>query len=205
METTVFDQDYDPEVDPKVIEKRQALFSKYVEPYLNMIYKLVMNYSYRKQNVEENYTEVLVALFRGIHTYDPSRSIHTWLHIVTKRYVYVLERKRKLHENKSYDVDIEEYQENIYDLEANSNSMNEENYQDFYSDDILCVLNEMSPKHRDTLLLQEAGYSLKEIVEIEYKKGTLKSRNIETIKSRLFIARKHLKKNLTRNGERKVD
>ena len=48
METTVFDQDYDPEVDPKVIEKRQALFSKYVEPYLNMIYKLVMNYSYRK-------------------------------------------------------------------------------------------------------------------------------------------------------------
>lgn len=205
METTVLNQDYDPEVDPKVIEKRQALFSKYVEPYLNMIYKLVMNYSYRKQNVEENYTEVLVALFRGIHTYDPSRSIHTWLHIVTKRYVYVLERKRRLHENKSYDVDIEEYQENIYDMEANSNSMNEKNYQDFYNDDILSILNEMSPKHRDTLLLQEAGYSLKEIVEIECKKGTLKSRNIETIKSRLFIARKHLKKNLTRNGERKVN
>lgn len=205
METTVLDQGYDPEVDPKVIEKRQTLFSKYVEPYLNMIYKLVMNYSYRKQNVEENYTEVLVALFRGIHTYDPSRSIHTWLHIVTKRYVYVLERKRRLHDNKSYDVDIEECQENLYDMEANSNSMNEENYQNFYSDDILSVLNEMSPKHRDTLLLQEAGYSLKEIVEIEYKKGTLKSRNIETIKSRLFIARKHLKKNLTRNGERKVD
>ena len=58
--------------------------------------------------------------------------------------------------------------------------------------------------HRDAWILQQAGYSLKEIAEIENKKGTLKSRNIETVKSRLFFARQFLRKNLTRDGKRKI-
>lgn len=206
MEEPVLDPEYDAEVDPKVIEKRQALFTQYVAPYLNMIYKLCMRYSYSKWDVEENYTEVLVILFRRIHSYDPERSIQTWIHIVTKRYIAELERKKKAHDNKSNDVDIEDLQDEGYDYDGpNSNSMTVENYTELYSDDVLEVLNELKPMHRDALLLQEAGYSLKEIAEIEYKKGVLKSRNIETIKSRLFFARRYLQKNLTRDGKRKTD
>ena len=80
-----------------------------------------------------------------------------------------------------------------------------ENYRQFYNEDILEVLDSMKPIHRDAILLQEAGYPLREIADIEYKKGTLPSHNIETIKSRLLIARKILKNNLTRNGERITD
>lgn len=196
----------DTELNPEVAVVRNALFEKYVTPYLNMIYKLCMNYTYESANVQENYTEVLTNFYRRIETYDESRSIRTWLHIVTKRHIAELERRRKRHDNKSYDIDIEEYSEFISDKEMPSaNVMGVDNYRELYNDDILAVLDEMKPIHREAFLLQEAGYSLKEIAEIEFKKGNLKSRNIETVKSRLFLARQFLKKNLTRDGKRKID
>lgn len=198
----------DRELDPEVVKLRTELYNKYVAPYYNMIYKLCMNYTYDPANVEENYTEVLVNFFRRIDTYDPNRSIHTWLHIVTKRQVAELERRRKRHDNKSYDVDIEDYGECDWMTNENhisGNVMGVDNYRELYNDDILAVLDSMKPIHRDAWILQQAGYSLKEIADIENKKGTLKSRNIETVKSRLFFARQYLRKNLTRDGKRKID
>ena len=206
MENEVCNPEYDKERDPAVIARRTDLFNKYVKPYYNMIYKLCMNYSNCQDNVEENYTEVLVNFYRRIETYDPSRSIHTWLHIVTKRQVFELERQRQKHNNKDYDNDIEWYGDNIIDdSEVSGNAMGIDNYRQLYNDEILSVLDEMKPIHRDAILLQEAGYSLREIADIEYAKGTLKSKNIETIKSRLFLARQYLKKHLTRDGERVTD
>ena len=195
---------YDREVDPEVARKRNELFQQYVMPFQNMIYKLVMNYTYDSWNVEENYNEVLINFFRRIETYDTSRPIRTWLHIVTKRMVAELERRRKRHDNKNYDRSIESYEDCSDDevlhpqicsaisanLNVSSNCMGLENYRQFYNDDILEVLDSMKPIHR---------------ADIEYKKGTLPSHNIETIKSRLLIARKILKSNLTRNGERITD
>lgn len=201
-------RDIDPEVTPEVVKKRTELYNKYVAPYYNMIYKLCMNYTYDPANVEENYTEVLVNFYRRIDTYDPTRSIHTWLHIVTKRQVFELERRRRRHDNKSYDIDIEDYGECDWmanDNHISGNVMGVDNYRELYNDDILAVLDSMKPIHRDAWILQQAGYSLKEIAEIENQKGTLKSRNIETVKSRLFFARQYLRKNLTRDGKRKVD
>lgn len=207
MEQALYEAITDPELDPKVAELRNSLFEKYVAPYLNMVYKLCINYTYNSANVEENYTEVLVNFYRRIETYDPSRSIHTWLHIVTKRQIAEIERKRKRDDNRDYDQDIEMYEGTVSNDsgELSGNAMGIDNYREFYSDDILSVLDEMKDIHRDAFLLQESGYSLKEIAEIEHDKGTLKSRNIETVKSRLFLARQFLKKNLTRDGKRKID
>ena len=195
------------ERDPAVIKRRNELFQEYVIPYKNMIYKLVMKYSWNMRNVQENYNEVLINFYRGVETYDPTRSIKTWLHICTKRCVLELESKRKeQEESKTYCDNIDTCQDNIPDSEQPSgNLMATDNYREFYNDDILQVLDMMKPIHRDALLLQQAGYSLKEIADIEYTKGTLKSHNIETVKSRLYLARQFMKKHLTRDGERKVD
>lgn len=210
---------YDKETDPEVIRRRNELFQKYVIPYNNMIYKLTMNYTYNSCDVEENYNEVLINFFRRIETYNPERPIRTWLHIVTKRMVAELERRRKRHDNRSYDRSIESYEDcdeeevlphRIYNAissqkRVSSNCMGLENWRQFYSDSIVEVLDSMKPIHRDAILLQEAGYSLREIADIEYQKGTLSSHNIETVKSRLFLARKFLRNNLTRYGERITD
>jgi DNA-directed RNA polymerase specialized sigma24 family protein len=52
-------------------------------------------------------------------------------------------------------------------------------------------------------LYQQAGYKLREIADLEYQNGALESRNIETIKSRLFLARQQLQTLLTRDGNRR--
>jgi RNA polymerase sigma factor (sigma-70 family) len=209
MERPVYEEQYrDLELTPEVALIRNKLFSKYVVPYFNMIYKLCINYTYDSINVQENYNEVLINFFRRIETYDPSRSIHTWLHIVTKRQIAELERRRRRYDSKIDAQDVESYSESsdcLDEDEPNANVMGIDNYRELYNDDILAVLDAMKPIHREALLLQEAGYSLKEIADIEYKKGTLKYRNIETVKSRLFLARQFLKKNLTRDGKRKTD
>lgn len=195
----------DKELDPKVAARRNALFQQYVAPFYNMIYKLCIKYSHSSYTVEENYTEVLVNFFRRIETYDPNRPIRTWLHICTKRHVFALERKRqnkKMPIDDDGDIETLNYQLLHDDDGVSSNIMGVDNYRELYNDDILAIFDELKPIHRDALILQEAGYSLKEIAEIEFQKGTLKSKNIETIKSRLFFARQYLKKNLTRNGNR---
>ena len=54
-------------------------------------------------------------------------------------------------------------------------------------------------------LLQQAGYKLHEIVEISYQNGNLASKSIDTVKSRLFLARMQLQALLTRDGKRRID
>ena len=109
----------------------------------------------------------------------------------------------------SDDNDVETFSssESIVDFdEVSSNVMGIDNYQKLYSDDdFLAALKQLKPQYGMRLLYQQAGYKLKEIAEIEYRNGALESRNIETVKSRLFLARQQLQQLLTRDGKKKND
>ena len=83
--------------------------------------------------------------------------------------------------------------------------MNIDNYVQYYNDDILCALNKIKPIYRESLLLQQAGYKLQEIVDISHQNGNLKTRNIETIKSRLFLTKQQMRKLINRDGETRTD
>lgn len=197
------EQKVDVDCLPEVIARRTALFNKYIRPFSNMIFKLCKDYSWKPQNVEENYSEVMVNFYRRIETYDTNRPIKAWIHTCVKHQVWACERQRQAHNNKSDDLDIEDYKDDILDYEhVSGNVLGVDNWREHYNSDIIEVLEELKPRHRDALILQEAGYSLKEIAEIEYAKGSLKTPNIETIKSRLRLARQHLKNNITKDGQR---
>lgn len=196
----------DNELNPEVASRRNALFDKYIRPYFNMIYKLCIRYSDSSVDVEENYSIVLTTLFRGIETYDPSREIKTWIHIVTKRQVFEINRKRAKEDNRDRDHDIHVVSEDLLEDDTPSaNCMCLENYRQLYNDDILAALDSMKPMYKEALLLQMAGYSLQEIADIEFEKGNLSSRNIDTVKSRLFLARQYMREKITRDGKRKTD
>lgn len=196
----------DHELTPEVATRRNALFDKYIRPYFNMIYKLCIKYSDSSEDVEENYSIVLTTLFRGIETYDPCREIKTWIHIVTKRQVFEINRKRAKDDNRDRDHDIHIICDDLLDDDAPSaNCMCLENYRELYNDDILAALDSMKPMYKEALLLQMAGYSLQEIADIEFEKGNLTSRNIDTVKSRLFLARQYIREKITRDGKRKTD
>lgn len=187
--------------------RRKRLFDKYVMPYNRMIYKLVMNYTTEAQYVESNYWDVLANMYRYIETYDPERPIHAWLHIITKRYVFDLNQKRSKKQS-LYDqkIDVNGYCKQFKDIEVKepNNTLTIDNYRELYSDDILYALDQLKEPYRRCLILQQAGYKLKEIAEIEYNYGTLESKNIETVKSRLFLARQQLQQLLTHDGKRRT-
>lgn len=188
-------------------KRKHALFNQYVTPHLNMIYKLVIQYSMNKSYVDDNYSECLINYYNYIDTYDPSRPIMTWLHIVCKRFVHNLEMRRvKSTQATTDDVSIENSEEVAYDPSAVSeNVLSVENWRTMYNDDILFAIESLKPIYKEAFILQQAGYKLHEIVEISYQNGNLKSRNIDTIKSRLFLARQQLQTLLTRNGDLRTD
>ena len=81
--------------------------------------------------------------------------------------------------------------------------MGMDNYREFYNDDILAALDQLKPIYREALLLQQAGYKLEEIVEISYRNGNMKSRSMDTMKSRIFLAKQQMRKLITPDGEKR--
>ena len=194
-------------IDEETALRRKRLFDKYVMPYNRMIYKLVMNYTTEAQHVESNYYDVLANMYKYIETYDPTRPIHAWLHIITKRYVFDLNKKRSKKQSLyDYKVDVGGYCNHFKDIEVRetANTLTIDNYRELYNDDILYALDQLKEPYRRCLILQQASYKLKEIAEIEFNYGTLESKNIETVKSRLFLARQQLQQLLTRDGKRRI-
>lgn len=194
------------ELNPEVAERRNELFNRYIMPHLNLVYWLCIKYSDDPENVEENYTCSLTNIFRGIETYNPEMPIATWIHIVTKRYVLNLNKGRHGDASRRDRTDdigcfCDTYTAATRE-EPSYRCMDETNYREFYSDGILEALDKMNPVYRDALILQQAGYSMTEIAAIEYEKGTLKSQNVDTVKSRLFQARKQIREHLQLHGNK---
>ena len=168
-------------------------------------YKLCIKYTANPEDIDDNYVEVLTNFFKYIETYDPTKSIQTWLHIVTKRYIIDADSKRS-HMKFSDNLKVSDIGDTILDDdEINANCMSVENYRQYYNDDILEALDSLEPIYKEALLLQQAGYKLHEIMDITYKSGSLKTRNIETVKSRLFLAKKKMRKMINRDGEKRTN
>lgn len=186
-------------------QHRKELFDRYVMPHLNLVYKLCIDYSHSQMDIEDNYNEVLINFYKYIETYDPARPIQAWLHIVTKRFINDLNQRRSLFK-KTEDVSVYEIPEDyINETEVSDSCMDTTNYTQMYNDDILKALDQLKPIYKEALLLQMAGYKLNEIMEISYRKGEIKTKNIETIKSRLFLAKYHMRKLINRDGETRED
>jgi DNA-directed RNA polymerase specialized sigma24 family protein len=104
------------------------------------------------------------------------------------------------------DVDVSQIASCLIDESGtNENGVNPDNYRSLYGDDVLTALESLKPIYREALLLQQAGYKLSEIMEISYHNGNLKTKNIETVKSRLFLAKQQMRQLINRDGEKRTD
>ncbi|MCM1302028.1 MAG: sigma-70 family RNA polymerase sigma factor [Alistipes senegalensis] len=191
------------EAELRDIELRTELFNRYILPNRNLVYRLCIRYTFLQENIADNYSEALVNFFRYITTYDPQRSLLNWIHIVTKRFV-MEQNRRHGRLPVSENVDISKLASSLSDEnETHGNAMGMDNYREFYNDDILAALDQLKPIYREALLLQQAGYKLEEIVEISYRNGNMKSRSMDTMKSRIFLAKQQMRKLITPDGEKR--
>jgi len=183
------------------------LFERYVTPNMGLVFKVCSNYTDDPKDVEDNFQEVLINLYKYIRTYNPERPIQAWLHIVTKHCVYQLNLKEKrlgmlqgrlddLGEGFGTLIDESSLGENVFSVD---------NYKEFYTDNVLKAIDKLEQPYKSAILLQQAGFKLKEIADIEYKSGNIKKNNVDTIKSRLFLARQKLKEEIDRYGNKKTD
>lgn len=191
---------------PETVKRRTELLKKYILPHKNLIYKMCIQFTWNQEDVEDNYSEALVNFYRYIESYDPQRPLKTWIYAVTKRLLADLNARNQHRLLPNDNVDVQDLAGVLPDDdEGGENCMGMENYREYYNDAILAALDRLKPTYREALLLQQAGYKLGEIMEIAYRNGTLKNRNIETIKSRLFLAKSQMRKLLTRDGDPRVE
>lgn len=200
-------------IDDVTAKIRQDLFYKYVWPHRNLVYKLCINYTEDQEDIEDNYNEALANFYKYIETYDPKKSIQTWLHIITKRLVFHLNVRNRSYKDEHIDVeslhDLYEVEYEGYGLMSDSDENLKDSselntdYQECYSDPVMEALLSLKPMYREAIILQQQGYKIKEMTEICYKRGTLKVKNDETMKSRLWVAKQQLMKMIDRNGNRR--
>ena len=178
-------------------KNKNELFYTYIYPNRKLVKYLCWRYSCPSQEIEHNYIEAQANLYKYIKTYDPGKPIATWIHISTKRLIHKLNCKyQKFKRDNDQDIsEIVEIHSTSNHISAKEVSM--ENYRSFYSDKILNALDQLNPIYKEAFLLSIMGYSLKEIVEITHTNKNLKNPNIETVKSRIHIARKQLQTLLT--------
>lgn len=190
------------DLDPQSIKRRTELFTRYILPHKRLIYSICLKFSFEACDVEDNYSEVLVNFFRYIETYNPERPLKSWIYAVAQRHVYDL-NKRNSGMKVSDNVDVSDLPDWDNPDGVSCNCMGIDNYRQYYNDDILKALEQLAPIHKEALLLQQAGYKLEEIVEISFQNGNLKTKNMDTIKSRIFLAKKQMRYLLTRDGHAK--
>ncbi|MFR4026602.1 MAG: hypothetical protein ACLTZY_14105 [Alistipes indistinctus] len=78
----------------------------------------------------------------------------------------------------------------LYDDEPSEACLGIDNYEQYYNDDILWALRRLEAHLSGTsFCCKEVGYKIGEITDILHRKGMLQSKNIETVKSRLFLAK----------------
>lgn len=188
------------DVDPESVKRRTELFTKLILPHKRLVYSICIKYTYDEKYIEDNYCEALVVLFRYIESYNPERPLKSWIYATTQRYMWELAKKRSKEVKSNNHIDVGSLPDELTEGGISCNCMGIDNYHELYNDDILEALNKLPEIHREALLLQQAGYKLDEIVEISYQNGNLASKNTDTIKSRIFLAKKNMKKLLTECG-----
>lgn len=103
------------------------LFELYIVPNLGEIKSLTRYYTLKPDDVNDNYQEILLELFKYIHTYNNTKSLKTWLHIAVKRYCLNHYRKNTITLEKTNEKVLliaDDCQEYDYDKELFVNILN---------------------------------------------------------------------------------
>lgn len=198
--TTIKRQKHDP-------NENHDLFNKFILPNLDEIKSLCFYYSSNKQEVDANYNEVLTEMYKYVHTYNPTQSLKTWLHIVTKRITYNCNKRQSQEAQHNHGL--------AYDFDHNNGDDDDVlecgvithqiigDLKDNISDELYNALLQTPPAQLSAFILYYQGYSIKDIVEIEYQRGYIDVNGPEaklTIANRVYMAKKSLKKIFLKNG-----
>lgn len=179
---------------------KQQLFKRYVEPNLASVMSLARRYTDHFSDVEDNYNLCLSQLYNYIGSYDPKKKLDTWIHICVKRICYHENRKRASEGQHWTDMEMCTPSD-IY--QHGTSMMVDEGFGtliDNLSDPVREALMKIPAYRLSPFLLHAQGYGIREITATEWKLGHLEKRSEDTVKSRIFFAKKQLQLYLRQYG-----
>ncbi len=175
-------------------DERLELFNKLIKPNFDLIKSLCTYYTNKVQDVDENYNTVLYDFYRYIHTYNPQKSLKTWIHIVVRNSTWKANKMRAkdssmISDTKFVSVDDVDSIDDASDIDLSLRF-----FTDKISDEVYDALLKLPTLKLSAFLLHLQGYADEEIARIEYRKGRLSKMSISIVKNRIWTARVQLKK-----------
>lgn len=180
--------------------QKQARFKQLIEPHLTIIKSLVVKYTDKYQDVEDNNIYVLSQLYSYIHTYNQAQSLKTWIHIVTKRACF--NRNRKRSQYLPLQADIEMCSNEALHQHGTTNIVEAGfgTLADNLSDKVYHAMMKVDPYKLSPFLLYVQGIGIREIARMEWKAGHMDKKSEDLVKSRIYWAKKQLQYYLKEYG-----
>jgi DNA-directed RNA polymerase specialized sigma24 family protein len=181
-------------------EYKTKLFNQYVMPHERDVYTLSLRYTNKYQDVESNFNLCLSKLWDYIGSYNPARSIDTWIHIVVKRCCF--NQNKKQQEEQSHLTDVEMVSMHDLHQHGTSNVVDASfgGVLENVSEPMYKALMQIPPHRLSPFLLWVQGYGIREIANMEYKNGHMEVRSEEKVRSRIYWTQKQLKFILKKHG-----
>lgn len=186
-------------------KEKTKLFNKYIVPNFSSIKSLTRRYTDNYQDVDDNYNYCLAQMYNYIGSYDPSKSLDTWIHICTKRACFNQNKKRAEEASHWTDVDMCT-PDDIY--QHGTNMVVDAGFgtlADNVSDSMYKTLMKIPPERLSPFLLHAQNHKIREITNIEYKMGHLDKKSEDIVKSRIYWAKLELRYLLKENGVERKD
>lgn len=181
-------------------EIKKALFKRYVEPHLVVIKSLVVKYTDKYQDVEDNNIYALSQLYMYVHTYDTAKDLKTWIHIVVKRACFNQNKKRAI--SASLQTDIEMCSSDMIHQHGTANMIDAQfgSLADNLSDKVHEALMKIDPYKLSPFLYYVQGLKIREITKLEWGASHIDKKSEDLIKSRIYWAKRELKHYLKEYG-----
>lgn len=184
-------------------EENGKLFNELIVPHLADIKSLINNYATSRSIKDDMFTVVLENIYRYIHTYDHTKSLKTWIHIVTKRKVIAEEKAHRKTQSHDCDFLIDENMDSAssdYTVSQHPNPLSMKFYKEWLQDDVYDALESLPLHLREPLLYLNNGYTIKEITANQFKKGAITWKSESAIKTRISTAKKRMREFLDKRG-----
>lgn len=192
------------------------LYLEYIEPNMKNLVETLIQYYINEYDCslyflyDDILSEVKINFLTYIHTYNPNKSLETWIHIVTKRETIKFLQNHKKENSVYTGINHDSYLDNAPDDcfyfggAEPEDTLDMEWYKNHLSDELYEALMMLEDKFRAAFLLRHVGrYSIKEIAQMEMDRGTQSWASVSGIKTRIKVAIEKIKANLEKIEERK--
>lgn len=168
------------------------IFNELLAPKLDYIKSLV--HYYRNPGTDEGYllSVVLEKLYRYANSYDPEKSLDTWIHICVKRHVFKLNNDHYREMQYRTGVEFGEATRTASTSVSYDGQMERKSMLDSIPDEVYNALMKIPEYKLRPFMRYVQGYTIRVIAEMEYEEGHTSSLVEEVVKGRVFWTRNKL-------------